>query len=100
MALTYSQLDALTANASFLARVRQAVAHHAEYWQSNANATPAQLQWCEQVFINLRLAQIAANLMNELVQDVAVTGSSTGDGSDITDAALQTAADKICEKYH
>ena len=44
-------------------------------------------------------AQQAVNLTPELVTDVAIKGSTTGDGSDVTDANLQAAVDLICEKY-
>lgn len=99
MALTYAQLSALVSNTTFLARVENAVAYHAEYQLNNAAATQQQKWWAEKVFVGLQCNQIAANLMRELCQDAAITGSTTGDGSDITDTALQGAVDKICEKY-
>lgn len=99
MALTYTQLDALTVNQTFLGRVRQAVAHHAAYWESDPTATQAQLNWCTAMFVGKKCGQTAADMMNELVQDATISGSTTGDGSDVTDAQLQTATDKICEKY-
>lgn len=99
MALTYAQLDSLATNASFLGRVRSAVAVHAEYWLNNVGATEAQKSWCFRIFQQLQCAQVAANLARELCQDAAIIGSSTGDGSDVTDAALQSAVDKICESY-
>lgn len=99
MALTYIQIDALVSNATFLGRLRSAVASHAEYWRNNVNATAAQKSWCFRVFDQVQCAQIAANMARELCQDVAITGSTTGDGSDVLDAALQTAVDKICEHY-
>lgn len=99
MALSYAQLDALTTNAAFLGRVRSAVSSHAEYWLNNVSHTPTQLSWITQVFTNGRCAQIAANMARELCEDAAITGSSTGDGSDVLDPALQAAVDKICEKY-
>ncbi len=99
MALTYAQLDALTTNATFLGRVRSAVAGHAHYWEANVNATPATVNWCQQVFVQRKCAQIAADVARELCQDSKFTGSSTGDGSDVTDANLQSAVDAICEKY-
>lgn len=99
MALTYAQLDALTTLDAFLARVRTAVANHAHYWEASAAATNAQLQWCAQVFISGRCAQIAADMARELVQDTKFTSAVNADASDVTDASLQTAVDAICEKY-
>ena len=99
MSLSYAQLDSLTINPQFLARVRQAVASHAEYWLINPGSTDAQKTWCDDVFINGQCAQKAANMARELCQDAAITSSSSGDGADVTDAALQGAVDKICEKY-
>ena len=99
MALTFAQLDALTTNDTFLARVRSAVAGHAHYWESNPSATDAQKAWCGNIFTGGRCAQVAANLARELVEDSKFTGSSAGDGSDVTDADLQSAVDAICEKY-
>lgn len=100
MALSYAQLDALTTNTTFLGRVRTAVAGHAHYWRDNGAATPAQQQWVAVVFWSgERCAQIAADLARELVMDSKFTGSTTGDGSDVTDADLQAAVDAICERY-
>lgn len=99
MALTYAQLDALTTTDAFLGRVRTAVAGHAHYWESNPGATDAQKQWCDQVFINGRCPQIAADMARELVQDGKFTSATAADASDVTDADLQSAVDAICEKY-
>lgn len=98
MALTYEQLDALTTNATFLGRVREAVAYHANY-VLNLPGSASQVSWAGRVFQGQACAQIAANLARELCQDAAITASATGDGSDVTDAALQAAVDKICEGY-
>jgi hypothetical protein len=100
MALTYAQLDALTTNAAFLARVRSAVASHAQYWKGNNQASISTQQWVAIVFwAGGQCAQIAADMARELVEDSKFTGSSVGDGSDVTDANLQAAVDAICEKY-
>lgn len=99
MPLTYAQLDALTTDSAFLARVRTAVANHAYFWESNPDATNATLNWCSQVFIYHKLAAIAAFMAPELCQDSKITSSTTGDGSDVTDADLQTAVGAYCEKY-
>lgn len=99
MALTYAQLDALTTNAALIGRVRQCVAYQADYWLNFAGATGEQTWWAAKVFQGLQCGQIAANLMRELAQDAALIGSTTGDGSDVTDAALQAAVGKICIKY-
>lgn len=99
MALTYSQLDSLTTNASFLGRVRTALGYYANYL---LNGTPTTLQrdWCGRVFyVPGNCAQMAANMAPQLVQDAAFVNSTTGDGSDVTDAALQTAVEKICTIY-
>ncbi len=100
MALTYTQLDALTTNATFLGRVRTAVRHHATSLLAGS-PTPAQASWCANVYqTGKRSSQIAADLAPQLCQDPAITASSTGDGSDVTDASLQSATDVICEKYN
>jgi len=100
MALTYTQLQALTTNTAFLARVEAGVAHHAKYIENlGVSATNTQKWWAGKVFTGLQCNQIAANLMAELCQDPAITGSTTGDGSDVTDVNLQAAIDAICEKY-
>ncbi len=99
MALTYTQLDALTTNATFLGRVRTAVRKHATSLLAGS-PTAAQVSWCADVFqTGKRSNQIAADLAPQLCGDPAITGSSTGDGSDVTDASLQGAVDVICEKY-
>lgn len=102
MALTLAQKDALTTNATFLGRVRQAVRDHAAFIVALAGgATAAQKDWKNRVFgPNLGAAQIAANLAGQLVTDPAVANSSTGDGSDVTDANLKSAVDTICEGYN
>jgi hypothetical protein len=99
MALSYTQLDGLTTNASFLGRVREAVAYHAHYLRDMVGATQAQKDWVAQVFIVGRCAQVAANLAWELVQDSKITSAVNADASDVTDANIQTAVDAICEKY-
>lgn len=102
MALTYAQCDALTTNATFLGRVRTAVRAHATYLIAlGVGATQAQKDWAAAVYWSgHRDAQIAADLAPQVSRDPTVTGSTTGDGSDITDAALQAAVDAICENYH
>lgn len=99
MALTYAQLDTLTTNAAFLGRVRNALRHYANYLL-NLPGTNAQLGWCNSVFYQGRCAQIAANMAGQLVQDPAFAGSTTGDASDVTDAALESAVEKICLNYN
>ena len=51
-------------------------------------------------FIQGRAPQIAANMARQLVQDAAFTGSTAGDASDVTDAALESAVEKICLAYN
>lgn len=99
MALSLAQKDALTTNDSFLARVRQSVRQHAVYLIAlPGNAT--QLDWANlMVGPNNRAGQAAADLAGRLVCDSAVADSTTGDASDVTDTALQTAVDTICEEY-
>ena len=99
MALTLAQRDALTTNAAFIARCRQAAASRAQFDLTNVGATQAQKAWAQNMFYSQRLAQAVANMMPELCTDPAVTGSTTGDGSDITDANLQTAVQTYCESY-
>lgn len=99
MALAYTQLDDLTTNAIFPGRVRNAVANRAKYIENLVGATSDQTYWARRVFIEGRRQQIAADLAPELVQDPAILQSTTGDGSDVTDAALQGAVNVICEKY-
>lgn len=99
MALNLTQRDALTTNATFLGRVRQAVRQHATTLLAGAPTT-AQTAWCADVFwAGRRSNQIAADLAPQLCNDPAITGSTTGDGSDVTDVNLQAAVDAICEKY-
>ena len=98
MALTYVQLDTLTTNTTFLGRVRTAVRKHATTLLAGT-PTAAQSAWCQQVFQQRKSSQIAADLAPQVCDDPAVSGSTTGDGSDVTDAALQGAVDVICEKY-
>lgn len=99
MALTYTQLDTLTVDATFLSRVRSAVRKHATTLLAGT-PTPAQASWASNVYWgNRRSNQIAADMTPQLVNDPAIANSSTGNGSDVTDAALQGAVDAICEKY-
>ena len=99
MALTYTQLDALTVDATFLGRVRAAVRKHATTLLAGT-PTAAQLSWASNVYWGARRSnQIAADMAPQLVNDPAIANSSTGTGSDVTDAALQAAVDVICEKY-
>lgn len=99
MALTYAQRDTLTTNANFLGRVRTAVRKHATSLLAGT-PTSAQLAWAANVYYSARRSnQIAADMAPQLCEDPAITGSSTGDGSDVTDASLQGAVDVICEKY-
>jgi len=100
MALTYAQLDALTTNVSFLGRVRNSLRHYANYLLNLQGVTNTQLGWCNSVFYQGRCAQIAANMAGQLVQDAAFTASTTGDASDVTDAALESAVEKICLNYN
>ena len=99
MALSLAQRDTLTTNGAFIGRCRQAVAARAQFLIVSAGATPAQKAWAQNMFIGGKLAQATANMMPQLCTDAAITGSTTGDGSDITDAALQTAAQTYCESY-
>ncbi|MDE2468739.1 MAG: hypothetical protein KGL35_08350, partial [Bradyrhizobium sp.] len=62
MALTYTQLDALTTATAFLGRVRNAVSFHAKYLEILGTATADQLYWARRVFIEGRRDQIAADL--------------------------------------
>lgn len=99
MALTLAQRDTITTDAAFLGRVRQAVRQHATTLLAGSPTT-AQTNWAANVFWSGRRSnQIAADLAPQLANDPAVANSSTGNGSDITDASLQAAVDVICEKY-
>lgn len=99
MALTYAQLDTLTTNTSFLGRVRCAIRKHATTLLAGT-PTNGQASWAANVYWgNRRSNQIAADMAPQLVNDPAITGSTTGDGTDVTDANLQAAVDVICEKY-
>lgn len=98
MALTYSQLDTLTTTDAFLGRVRNALRHYANYLL-NLPGTPAQLTWCHDVYQGGKCAQIAADMAGQLVQDAAFTGAVNADASDVTDAALEAAVEKICLSY-
>lgn len=101
MALTYAQLDTLTTNAAFLGRVRNSLRHYANYLLNLQGATNVQLGWVNSVFFQEgRCAQIAADMAGQLVQDAAFTASTTGDASDVTDAALESAVEKICLSYN
>jgi hypothetical protein len=99
MPLTLAQRDALTTNAAFVARCRQAVAARAQFNLVNNAASAQQKAWASNMFFAARLAQATANMMPQLCTDGAVTGSAVGDGSDITDAALLGAAQTYCESY-
>ena len=100
MALTLAQKDDLTTDTAFIGRCRQALREHAAYIVAlGGGATTAQTDWKNQIFDGNRAAQATANMMGELVCDVAVAGSSNGTGSDVTDANLKTAVDTICEHY-
>lgn len=100
MALTLAQKDNLAVNATFLSRVRQAVAEYATYLIA-LPGTQAQLDWASTVYQGgLRRNQISANLAPELVCTATVGNSTSGDGSDITDANLKTAVETIALKYH
>lgn len=98
--LTYSQLDALTTNDSFLGRVRNACRHYANYLLNLQGATPQQLGWANSVFIQCRAPQIAANMAGQLVQDAAFANAANSDASDVTDSDLEAAVEKICLAYN
>ena len=98
MALTYAQLDTLTTSAALLGRVRNALRHYANYLLSGT-PTDAQKWWCALVFYNGRCAQIAADLMGQLVQDGAFAATVDPDAADVTDAAVESAVEKICMNY-
>jgi len=98
MALTYAQLDTLTANSGFLGRVRNALRHYANYLISGT-PTDNQRWWAGLVFYQGRCAQIAADMAGELVQDDAFSTTSQADAGDVTDTAIQTAVEKICLNY-
>lgn len=99
MTLTYAQIDSIATNATFLGRVRTAVASHAKFRADDSNSTADQKSWASRVFLSKKLSQIAADLAPELCQDSKITTSTTGDGSDITDSDLSIAVNAICEKY-
>lgn len=99
MALNLAQRDALTTNAAFIARCRTAVADRAEFHINNAGSSTSQKAWAANMLRGGKLAQATANLMPELCTDPAVKNSTTGDGSDVTDAALLAAVQAYCENY-
>jgi hypothetical protein len=93
-------LDALTTNTTFLGRVRTAVRNHATTLLAGTPTT-VQRDWSTNVYYaGKRSNQIAADLAPQVVEDPAIKNSTTGDASDVTDAALQAAVDVICENYH
>lgn len=99
MALSYSQLDTLTTTDSFLGRVRSACRHYANYLINLQGATQEQLSWANRIFFQGRCAQIAADMAGQLVQDAAFDASTLADASDVTDASLESAVEKICLSY-
>lgn len=98
MALTYAQLDTLTTTDAFLGRIRNACRHYANYLISGT-PTAEQQSWADSVFTGGRCAQKAANMAGQLVQDAAFTNAVNADASDVTDAALESAVEKICMSY-
>lgn len=99
MALTYAQLDTLTTTDAFLGRVRNACRHYANYMLNLPTPTAEQISWADAVFTGGRCAQKAANMAGQLVQDAAFTNAVNADASDVTDAALESAVEKICMAY-
>ena len=99
MGLTLAELDALTTNDAFLARVRQAVRERAAYVRGLPGASDAEKAWEARVLQGQRAAQIAANMAGELVCDGAFAGLANADASDLTDSSLKTAVETYCEKY-
>lgn len=98
MALTYSQLDALTTTDAFLGRVRNALRYYANY-MLNGTPTAEQTSWLDAVFTGGRCASKASAMAGQLVQDAAFTGATNADAIDVTDSALQDAVNKICMSY-
>ena len=99
--LTLAQRDGLTTNDSFLGRVRAAVRQRASYILANPKTvTQAQLDWAARIFWASNCScEIAGKMAAQLTNDPAVIVAKNGDGSDITDQALQGAVEAICEKY-
>lgn len=99
MALTYEQSSELMSNGVFVGRVKVGCLKYADYISGEAASVPAhatRVRWAQGVFANPDHA--AQSLTPTVVMDAAVQDSSTGDGSDITDAALQPAIENAVNK--
>lgn len=101
MALTLAQRDVLTTNNDFLSRVRAALGKQRQYYLDlGGGSTQAQKDWAANLFwAGRRLAQVAANLTPQLVQNAAIYGATNPDASDVSDDALQGAVGAICGSY-
>ena len=83
MSLTYQQSANLMTDVEFQGRIKDAVIHNATYLCKGA--------WASNVFQN---PQIQAQILQPIVvMDQDIQNSSAGDGSDVSDTALQTAVE-------
>ncbi len=99
MALTYEQSSALMADATFRGRIEVACLKFADYIYGEATNTPGhstRIKWQQATMLNPSAS--AAQVTPTVVMDPAVQDSSTGDGSDVTDAQLQSATENAVNK--
>lgn len=100
MALSLQQRGALLTDSVFRSRVQVCVLNLATYIVGLGGSEPGSRQkWADRMLTGTGAAQCAADLMPQLVNHATVTGSSAGDGSDISDANLGTAVESVCEFY-
>jgi hypothetical protein len=100
MPLNYAQLDALTANATFLARVRQSLRFIAVYHRNNQDSTQPQRNWATALIDNGRVAEVASKMASELVTDGSVAAAADPtDPASLDDQTFKGAVEVYCFSY-
>jgi len=92
MALTYAESAALMKDEPFIARVKVACLHYANYIFNEASSTPAhntRIRWAQQATSNPDFAG------QTTTPPVVMDNQVQQDGAAITDAALQTTVETV-----
>jgi len=99
MAQDYNGLANLMTDTSFRGRVKVACLHYAGYITGEPTTTAAhntRLKWAANTLTNPDFA--ATQIAPIVVDDPAITGSSTPDASDVPDSAIQSATEAAINK--
>jgi hypothetical protein len=100
VALSLAQKSSLMTSDLFLGRVKAAILTRASFVLGQG-LTPsgAEQMWAQRMSSGAAAAAAATSMMPRLVNHSLITASTAGDGSDVTDANLQTAVESMCEFY-